>query len=827
MLHADFAERLMDCAPAQGDPLDNLMEDLRQQALQNRYAELRDDDEVIDPVQLIAEQSVQVVAEDEITELQRAEGECSKFEEKPLFPSSPRFLGSVILLLCCFVIRFRLSDECLNALLCLIEFVLPAENTLFTSLYGVRRFLAKYVSMPEIQYFCNFCYTHVSKDAKVCSNSSCLKDLTQTNALAYFVKHSVIKQLSVMFKRKSFADTVRTHRFKYARNGGKLYDVYDGSSYRKLYDNGFLKEKNNISFAFNTDGVAIFKSSPVSMWPVYLLVNELPLKQRKSRHNIIMYGVWISPKKPAMWSFLKPLYEELKELEKGVQLQDYTENYFTCCATLLSCTCDLPARCMVSNGSQFNGKHSCWYCHDEGSSFRTPAGGNCHIFPFTKEDQRPEKRSCNSHSDDVQAVVCKLQSGQTNPVVRGIKGPCWFMFLKHFDIINGFCIDYMHCICAGIVKGLLGRWFSKEHKGEDYSAYGSLQEADRLLQQIKPNLSVSRVPRSLQDLVHWKSSEFRNFLFYWGVPVLQQILKTQYYLHFCLLVRAVYLLSREGVTSADLDIADACLVQFVDTGQFLYSPRILTMNVHMLLHLVDNVKANGPLFVNNCFAFEDFNGYITDHIHGTQNVQNQVLNTITMVQAIPVLHAKFIVPLSQEDLLYTDLMSTDVLDTSRNGTCLEDGIYCLGASKGSELSGPEFVIVRNRFQILSPHVITFDRVYFQREKFVVYGSNYRRMVKRQQSVIKYTDGTNGGALGFGNVQCFIRFVDSCHTVQNVALVKSFKLQSSFNANDHIHHVTPVQEIDRVVRVADIKSCCMHVKTGKDFICEQVNKFDRD
>ena len=122
----------------------------------------------------------------------------------------------------------------------------------------------------------------------------------------------------------SSTEKVCNHRFDhFSSNPMKnLKDVYDGKMYQKLYKNGLLKNPNNISFSMNTDGAHIFKSSKVSMWPVYLLVNELPVKERKARENTIFYGVWISARKPMMWSFLKPLYTELSQ-EEGVDFVDH------------------------------------------------------------------------------------------------------------------------------------------------------------------------------------------------------------------------------------------------------------------------------------------------------------------------------------------------------------------------------------------------------------------------------------------------------------------------------------------------------------------------
>ena len=64
-------------------------------------------------------------------------------------------------------------------------------------------------------------------------------------------------------------------RFSYA---DYVSDITTGIEYRKLLaPDGALRSKYNISLTINTDGVAIVKSSSqVSLWPVYLTVNELP-----------------------------------------------------------------------------------------------------------------------------------------------------------------------------------------------------------------------------------------------------------------------------------------------------------------------------------------------------------------------------------------------------------------------------------------------------------------------------------------------------------------------------------------------------------------------
>ena len=59
-----------------------------------------------------------------------------------------------------------------------------------------------------------------------------------------------------------------------------IQDIYDGEEYKRLAQPGrFLCRRTNpvnLSFNLSTDGVALFKSSHTEIWPLYLVVNELP-----------------------------------------------------------------------------------------------------------------------------------------------------------------------------------------------------------------------------------------------------------------------------------------------------------------------------------------------------------------------------------------------------------------------------------------------------------------------------------------------------------------------------------------------------------------------
>lgn len=67
-------------------------------------------------------------------------------------------------------------------------------------------------------------------------------------------------------------------RFTCQSQNGEICDVYDGHLYRKHVR--FLSNPANVSLMINTDGVAVFKSSSTSLWPIWVVINELPKRKR-------------------------------------------------------------------------------------------------------------------------------------------------------------------------------------------------------------------------------------------------------------------------------------------------------------------------------------------------------------------------------------------------------------------------------------------------------------------------------------------------------------------------------------------------------------------
>ena len=184
------------------------------------------------------------------------------------------------------------------------------------------------------------------------------------------------------FKRVGFYESLQ-YRFKRnKRSTDNIEDIYNGLIYEKHLKNyGFLANPDNISFLWNADGVPLFKSSKISIWPIFLVINELEPSLKFKSENIIFAGIRYSSKKPEAALFLEPLYKELKLLKEGIKVNipaANTDTYFSKLikAILIAGNFDLPARCLISVTVQFNGKYGCIKCLQQGESRKTEKGGN-------------------------------------------------------------------------------------------------------------------------------------------------------------------------------------------------------------------------------------------------------------------------------------------------------------------------------------------------------------------------------------------------------------------------------------------------------------------
>ena len=92
--------------------------------------------------------------------------------------------------------------------------------------------------------------------------------------------------------------------------------------------------------------------------------------------------------------------------------------------------------------------------------------------------------------------------------VEGIIGLSWGFGLPLFDVIRGTVVDYMHCVCEGVIDQLISRWLDKSNSKLSFYLGSKVEEISKELTAITPTCEITRTPRSLlKNLAHFKASE--------------------------------------------------------------------------------------------------------------------------------------------------------------------------------------------------------------------------------------------------------------------------------------------------------------------------------
>lgn len=139
------------------------------------------------------------------------------------------------------------------------------------------------------------------------------------------------------------------------------------------------------------------------------------------------------------------------------------------------------------------------------------------------------------------------------------------------------------------------------------------------------SLVFHRCIRQLSHLNHFKGTELRAFLLYYGIVVLKTnvdpaIYKNHIYLHCAM-----------SICLADeykhfLPLAQQLFEQFVEDFKEIYGSCMVSYNVHQLIHLTSAVDRLGCLDKYSAFSFESKLGELKDSISSGNKLLQQIAN---------------------------------------------------------------------------------------------------------------------------------------------------------------------------------------------------------
>lgn len=353
------------------------------------------------------------------------------------------------------------------------------------------------------------------------------------------------------------------------------------------------------------------------MWPIQLCITNLPPDIRMDLRYLLLAGIWLGPVKPDMVVILQPILDRIHTLYKeGLPILTPVGHKLLR-AKLLCVVFDLPARAMAINLIQWNGRYGCTHCLDEGTQ-------KSHVRVYLPND----RHNVRSEED----VLKYARTASKSSPVFGVKGPS--VLSPYLNIVKDTAIDYMHAVLEGVARAMLVKfWLNGKYKDYRFYLAKEVKQIDKILLRIRPPHEFRRTPRSVEKTVkYWKASELRAWLLFYCIPVLFELLPIDYLHHLNLLVKAIHILLGTQISSSDLSAAAAMLNIFYNKAPDLYPEEFCSMNVHSLIHLAKTASRFGPLWAYSCFGFENMNGHLKKHTHGTTNVLPQLVRNLRFHQ---------------------------------------------------------------------------------------------------------------------------------------------------------------------------------------------------
>ena len=231
-------------------------------------------------------------------------------------------------------------------------FLLPETRYLFDKLFNPSNFV-------QFHATCSCCHAYIDRferNTRILTCNKCGIDIiVQDPAYKdFFVTMDISTAVSELLQANGeYYDNVVSGR---SYNKGYMRDIYDGKEYKIFVKSLASTDRSRYAtMPFNTDGALVFESSSYSIWPIQLMINELPFHVRNT--EILVAGLWFGKDKPDMNVFLAPFVQNMNQLsENDVKCIINGEERIIKVYTLVSCVNSV-ARAPKQGLTQFNGRY--------------------------------------------------------------------------------------------------------------------------------------------------------------------------------------------------------------------------------------------------------------------------------------------------------------------------------------------------------------------------------------------------------------------------------------------------------------------------------------
>lgn len=368
-----------------------------------------------------------------------------------------------------FLLRHNLTGVAVNDLISLLRVLYPESSSL-----GCLKYEELFQVIDKVNFklchYCHICHNVFpqNKDIFKCETPSCpgLRymggDSAQTKGSCqpwlFFLIADVKTQLKYILEQDGLLEKVfdskKKAKFTESSHSSSLTDITDGSFYRFLLEEGqFLASDNCISGIFNTDGIPLYTSAKVKLWPIFLAINEIPLCQRFSRENMVLVWIWQGKESPPFLQYMNAFGEEMCSLyEDGIPVS-IGDSIMNVKLGIFVGIVDLQAKGYILNMTMHNGESGCCTCEEPGKTVKQ-GKGYARCYPYRLGGDRPLLRDSTEVKYNIGPKATR------NKRIKGIIGITGLASMPWFDVVLGIVPDYMHGVLMGVTKTLLLKWFS-------------------------------------------------------------------------------------------------------------------------------------------------------------------------------------------------------------------------------------------------------------------------------------------------------------------------------------------------------------------------------
>ena len=333
-----------------------------------------------------------------------------------------------------------------------------------------------------------------------------------------------------------------------------------------LHDSG-----SSVSLALSFDGLPLFRSSNKT-WPVFGNIYNI------ERAKPFVIGLFCGIGKPEnCHQFPQDLVEECEELSRDGFWFNNKQYALDLSGPLVA---DTPARAYVKQTKRHAEYFACERCEQERNTV-----DSLMTFPETTARLRTDRSFLAKE---------QLEHQGTSPLATLRTG-----------MVTQFVLDCMHLVCLGVRKLLIRLLLLGPKQVRVGWATKDVVSNGLLAQAPGTPFEFAKKPRSLNELDRWKTTELLDFLLYTGPVVLKNVVHPSAYKHFFLLHCGITIFASPRCHEL-FDAASEFLRTFVMHFPKVYGPKYISLNVHSLIHLKEDVRRYSRLGKYRAFPFENY-----------------------------------------------------------------------------------------------------------------------------------------------------------------------------------------------------------------------------